>query len=995
MSERDADTPALAALRARLESEDAPRLWRSLDELAESPDLAALLERDHPRQAMSYGGASRRQFLQLMSASLALAGLGACTRQPTEPIVPYVEAPETIVPGRPLFYATAMPLGGAATGLLVESHMGRPTKVEGNPQHPASLGATDVWAQAAILDLYDPDRSQTVISAGEIRPWEAFLAAVRPAIAAQRANGGARVRILTETVISPTLARVIGTILAELPAARWHQWEPTASDGARAGARMAFGTDVDVRYRLDAADVILALDADLLACGPAATRHVRDFSARRRAAVEGGGAMSRLYAVESTPTLTGTKADHRLAVQPGAIIDVAWTIASRLAAPSAAGSGPHAAWIDAVVGDLTSHRGTSLVVAGPEQPAHVHALAHLMNQQLANVGRTVEYTDPVAPAPVESLTSLRELVAAIDAETVDVLFVIGGNPVYTAPADLAFAERLAKVALRVHLGLYQDETSLLCHWHVPEAHFLESWGDARAYDGTATIMQPLIAPLYEGKTAAELLTACFGEAEPSAHDLVRETWQPVGGADFERFWRRALHDGVVPGTTLPARRVTAGTGWVDEARRLAERAAQRAGTLEILFRLDPTVLDGRFANNGWLQELPKPLSKLTWDNAVLIGPATAARLGLANQDVVELRRAGRTVRGAVWIVPGQAPDTLTVHFGYGRTRAGRNGDGRGFDAYALRTSDAPWAAAGVDLSLTGDTYALACTQEHHRMEGRPLVRTAPLEQYRADPHVVHHGVHDPPRDLTLYPEYEYDGYAWGMAIDTGACVGCNACMVACQSENNIPIVGKDEVIRGREMHWLRVDRYFEGDPAAPTFHHQPVPCMHCENAPCEVVCPVNATVHSSEGLNDQVYNRCVGTKYCSNNCPYKVRRFNFYLYNDWETESLKLGRNPDVTVRSRGIMEKCTYCVQRINYGRIEAHKDGRRIRDGEIVTACQQACPADAIVFGDINDPESRVAQLKKSPRSYGLLADLNTRPRTTYLASITNPNPAMKDES
>ena len=928
-------------------------------------------------------GVDRRQFLRLMSASLALAGLGACTRQPPDNIVPYAKAPEDgIVPGEPLFFATAMPLGSGALGLLVERNMGRPTKVEGNPQHPMSLGATDMFAQASVLGLYDPDRSQVVTSAGEIRPWGAFLETLRAATDGQRAKGGAGLRILTETVTSPTLTQQIRDLLAARPGARWCQYEPLGRARA-AGA--------DAHYRIERADVILALDADFLACGPSAVRDVRAFSARRRPVA--GAEMNRLYVVEPMPTVTGGVADHRLPLRAGDVERLARGVAAAVGARGVTAPGgleAHAGGIAAVARDLTAHAGTSLVVAGDAQPPAVHALALAMNQALGNVGRTVLYAEPVTTTG-EQTVSLRELAEDMGAGRVDLLLILEGNPVVTAPADLRFAERLEKVGLRVRLGLYDDETSRLCHWHVPAAHYLESWSDAPAYDGTVTIIQPLIAPLYDGKTAHELLAACAAgsAAARSSYDLVRDYWkrQPLPG-DFEAFWRRALHDGLVTGTAGLVRPVAAAETanvppWTG--------SASETDTLEIAFRPDPTIYDGRFANNGWLQELPKAMTRLTWDNAACLAPATAERLGLASEDVVELRLGERAVRAPVWIVPGHVADAVTVHLGYGRTRAGRVGNGAGFDAYPLRTSDAMWTARGLEIRKTGERYALACTQGHQSMEGRDLVRAATIGEYRADPAVLRAHAPEEPA-VSMYPPHRYDGYAWGMAIDLSACTGCNACVVACQAENNIAVVGKDEVARGREMHWIRVDRYFEGALDAPAIHHQPVPCMHCELAPCEVVCPVSATVHSSEGLNEMIYNRCVGTKYCSNNCPYKVRRFNFYLYSDWTTESLKLQRNPDVTVRSRGVMEKCTYCVQRIQYAKIKAEKEDRRVQDGEIVPACAQACPAEAIVFGDQNDPDSRVAKLKVEPRNYALLGELNTRPRTTYLAKLRNPNPELE---
>jgi molybdopterin-containing oxidoreductase family iron-sulfur binding subunit len=972
--------PDLAAIRRRLSGSSPRDLWRSLDALADEPALAELIQRDFPRAAAGLAaGVDRRDFLRLMGASLAMAGLGACTRQPVEEIVPYVRQPEQLVPSQPLYYATAMPLAGFGLGLLVESHEGRPTKVEGNPMHPDSLGASDALAQASILTLYDPDRSQVITSAGEIRTRRAFLASVGPAWSVQRARRGAGLRVLSETVTSPTLAVQLTALLHDLPEARWHQWEPLNRDAARTGARLAFGEAVETRHRLDGAQVVLSLDADFLACGPSRLRLARELARRRRPPD-----MTRLYVVESTPSTTGAVADHRLPLRASDVEAVARAVAAgvgvrgRPAAPVAA---EHRQWIEAVVRDLLRHRGTSAVIAGDGQPPAVHALAHAMNLVLGNAGHTVEYTDPVEAQPTDHGESLRVLAADMAAGHVELLLVLGGNPVYSAPGDVAFAEQMARVPLRVHLGLYEDETAQLCHWHVPEAHFLESWGDVRAHDGTVSIVQPLIAPLYGGTTAHELLSTLAGPGDRSSYDVVREHWQGEhAGADFATFWRRSLHDGVVPGTALAPKRVALRPDW--DAPPPAPAAV--GDGLEVVFRPDAHVFDGRFANNGWLQELPRPLTKLTWDNAALVAPATAERLGLASEDVVELRYRGRSVTAPVWILPGQAPDTVTLPLGFGRVRAGAVGTGVGFDAYRLRTADAPWFGGRLVMLRTGARLALACTQEHQSMEGREPARVLSLEELLAGAHVDE----APPGDLTLYPPHAYDGHAWAMAIDLTACIGCNACTIACQAENNIAVVGKDQVARGREMHWIRVDRYFAGSLDAPAIVHQPVPCMHCENAPCEVVCPVNATVHSSEGLNDMVYNRCVGTRYCSNNCPYKVRRFNFYLYSDWTTETLKMARNPNVTVRSRGVMEKCTYCVQRIERVRIAAGVEGRSIRDGEIVTACQQACPTEAIVFGDMNDPASRVARLRADARSYGLLAELNTRPRTTYLAAVRNPN-------
>ena len=988
--------------------------WRTLDELADDPAFRERLHNEFPSAVEAIADPlERRTFLKVMGASLALAGVTACTRQPAETIVPYVRQPEETVPGKPLFYATAMTLGGVGTGLLVESHEGRPTKIEGNPDHPGSRGATDVFAQAAILDLYDPDRARALTNLGEIRPWADFLAMMRSVLSAQQAREGGGLRILTEPVSSPTLAAGIQELLSRLPQAKWHRWDSAGRGNAHAGARLAFGDIVDVQYRFEQADVIVAIDSDFLGGGPGCLRYARDFASRRRPTE--ADRMSRLYAIESMPSLTGSRADHRFGLRPGQIPRAALALARELGV-SGASQAPEIVRVDvaAIARDLTAHRGSSLIIAGDGQPPFVHALAHAMNDALGNVGRTLVYSDPVEASPVDHLDSLRELTTDMNAGRVDALLVLGGNPVYSAPVDLAFGEAMEKVPLRVHLGSHEDETSERCHWQIPEAHFLESWSDVRAYDGTVSIVQPLISPLYGGRTSHEVIGALSETPETSPYDIVRAHWLnrvSPGAAEptpaFEAAWRRWLHDGVVPDSAFAARTAALQPDAAAAMESASSRwAADTSGprSFDIAFLSDPCVLDGRFANNAWLQELPKPITRLTWDNAVIVSPATAERLqvgghpaytggerGQIVSDLVDLRFKGRTVRGAIFPVVGHPDDCATVHLGYGRRRGGRVAAGNGFDANALRTSDAMWSGPGLEIAKAGGDYPLACTQYHHLMEGRGMVRAATREEFIANPRVVHEGFESPPKTLTLYPDFTYEGYKWGMAIDVNACTGCNACVVSCQAENNIPVVGKEQVLRGREMHWLRVDSYYGGVADDPQTYFQPVPCMHCENAPCEVVCPVAATVHSDEGLNDMVYNRCIGTRYCSNNCPYKVRRFNYLLYQDWETPSLKLGRNPDVTVRSRGVMEKCTYCVQRINEAKIASEKEDRKVRDGEIKTACQAVCPTDAIVFGDLNDPASRVAGLKAEARNYSLLDELNTRPRTSYLAAVRNVNPEI----
>ncbi|HKP86496.1 MAG TPA: TAT-variant-translocated molybdopterin oxidoreductase [Blastocatellia bacterium] len=1074
-SELDAQDSALASIRTGLNKKTGKTYWRSLEELAESDDFYELLHREFPEQASEWTDTvGRRKFLKLMGASLALAGLTACTRQPTETIAPYAKQPEEIVPGKPLFYATAMPMCGAAMGVLVESHEGRPTKIEGNPEHPASLGATDLFSQASVLSLYDPDRSQTLTFLGDIVTWPAFLGAVNAAMTQQRAAEvrGAGLRILTETVTSPTLAHQIRTMLADFPNAKWHQYEPAGGDGAREGTRMALGQYAGVIYHFDKADTVLSLDSDFLSCGPASVRYAHDFATKRRLE-KGKSEINRLYAVDCSVTNTGSLADHRLLVRPSEVEGLARAIAAGVGA-QAGQSGfltddAKSKWVASLVKDLTDHKGASIVIAGDCQPPAVHTLAHAMNQALGNSGKTVDYVEPVEANPTDGNQSLGQLVRDMDAGLVDTLVILGGNPVYNAPADLEFGKKMMeKVRLRIHLSLYKDETSELCQWHIPEAHYLESWSDARAYDGTATIIQPLISPLYGGKTAHEVVAAFSDQPDRRSLEIVRDYWQrrmAAGGQeppvisrrqaatgqaatgqaasqsapqaaqpvatqpalsqtgqtqaatkDFDKFWRKALHDGVIPDTAAKPKSVSVAASIPASANQ------QPASGYEVVFRPDPTIYDGRFANNGWLQELPKPVSKLTWDNAAHISPATAAQLGVGKRvgdladnrlgntggeliaDMIRLDYNGRSLTIPAWIQPGQPDNCVTVHLGYGRTIAGKVGTGTGFNAYSIRTSDAPWSGSGLQVTKTGDTYSLAASQLTHLIDTTDLkdrepeiVRSGTLEEYRENPslaheaqHEAHHGEGEPP---SFFPVYDYSqGPAWSMAIDLNACVGCSACVVACQAENNIPVVGKEQVLRSREMHWLRVDSYYKGDESNPQTYFQPVPCMHCETAPCEIVCPVAATVHSAEGLNDMVYNRCVGTRYCSNNCPYKVRRFNFLLYQDFTTETLKLQRNPEVTVRSRGVMEKCTYCVQRIQRAKIEAEKEDRRVRDGEVQTACAQACPTRAIVFGDKNDSESLVARMKQEERNYEMLAELNTRPRTTYLAAVRNPNPELE---
>ncbi|MEZ4618502.1 MAG: 4Fe-4S dicluster domain-containing protein [Caldilineaceae bacterium] len=807
---------------------------------------------------------------------MALAGLTACTPV-QEKIVPYVEAPENLVPGKALFYATATQQHGYALGLLAQSTDGRPTKLEGNPEHPASRGATNAIAQATILDLYDPDRSQRVRNGDNDATWDDFLAALRSGLAAQTDSGGSGLRVLTESVTSPTLAAQMTAILAQYPNARWHHYEPINRDNVYGGTALAFGEPLEPIYDLSNAQVIVSLDADFLAEGPGQVRYARDFADGRRATTAEATATNRLYVIESSTSITGAAADHRLPLSPTGVETFARALAAALGIGVEGGTqAVPSTWIEAIVGDLQANQGSSIVIAGEYQPPAVHALAHAMYVTLGNVGQTVRYSVPILATPAageqNQVGSLQTLVGEMQDGSVELLLILGGNPVYNAPADLNFGEALAQVGLTVHLGLYADETAAVTTWHIPAAHELESWSDGRAYDGTVTIQQPLIEPLYGGHSIHELLDALLSEEVRSSHEIVRGYWEGAQGADgFDAFWRRTLHDGFV----------TESGAAIVEAALVDNFAAQLPaiptdnGRYTLLFRPDPTVDDGRYANNGWLQELPKPLTKLTWENAALINPLTAGDLGLTTGDRVEITLNAQTVQLPVLLQPGQALDVITLSLGYGRTHAGRVGNGVGANIYGLRTTTTLWRSSDVvPITKVASGHTLAITQGHHAMEGRDLIRVGTMAEFAANPEFAHEmGAHVP--EISLYPKMEYNENSWGMAVDLTACIGCNACVVACQAENNIPVVGQQQVLAGREMHWIRIDTYFEGDLENPAAHHQPVMCMHCENAPCEVVCPVAATMHDGEGLNTMVYNRCVGTRYCANNCPYKVRRFNF------------------------------------------------------------------------------------------------------------------------
>jgi MoCo/4Fe-4S cofactor protein with predicted Tat translocation signal len=995
--------------------------WRSLDELEQTTEFREAVRREFPNDDWDrLPPATRRQFLKVMGASFALAGLTAC-RWPKEEIVPFAHRPEGRSPGVPQRFATSMEIGGAALGLLVTSFDGRPIKAEGNPLHPDSLGALSAVAQAEILQLYDPDRSRRLLlrEGGQeyVKDWSDF-----ESFAGERFSGtGAGVTVLAGASSSPTLAALRERFLTAHPDARWYEHEPISRDNEREGTRLVFGAMVRIHPHFGEAEVVACFDADPLFDHPAALRLAREFAAARNPE---SGIAARLYIGEGGYSLTGARADHRVAVPSTQVPALLAAVANRLVAehgldlPAAAagfaGATDHSAtnderhFVDLLAADLMAHRGRSVVLVGPRQAPAVHALAAVLNHALRATGSTITYTADPSPDRPSHLEAISDLARRIRGDEIETLLILGGNPAYDAPADLDFANLLAGVPVSIHLSLYDDETSQICTWHPPASHHLESWGDGAAWDGTLTLRQPLIEPLYGGRSAIEVLAIAAGDGPKSGFDLVRERLSETSGASFsEGFWRQALHDGVVEQTawetvaptTNPAQLASA----VDGLRELLEAGRPTAEHAELVLVPDTKVFDGRFANNGWLQELPDAITKITWDNALLISPATARDIGVSDSDVASVKAHGVMMELPVYVLPGMARNCAAVALGYGRTAAGQVGNGVGADTYKFRTTAAPAILSGVTIRGTGRSYALATTQDHFAIDTigfaernrrvADLVRETSLDAYLENPEIIHEQEHHPPL-ISLWKDHEYEGEQWGMAIDLNSCIGCNACIVACQAENNIPVVGREQVLNQREMQWIRLDRYFKTAPGVTSDEvddaqivFQPMTCVHCENAPCEQVCPTAATQHTTDGLNAMVYNRCIGTRYCSNNCPYKVRRFNFFNYHKDLADITKMQFNPEVTVRSRGVMEKCTFCVQRIEAVRITARNDNRPITDGEIMPACAQTCPAQAISFGNLNDSSSEVSRSREEHRSYAVLAELNIRPRTHYLARLNNP--------
>jgi molybdopterin-containing oxidoreductase family iron-sulfur binding subunit len=1043
------------------------RYWRSLDELADTPEFKEWLHREFPQGAseMVEDGTSRRHFLKIMSASFALAGvatLGAGCRRPEEKLVPYGKQPENYVFGEAQYFATAMPTRAGAIPLVVKSYEGRPVKIEGNALYPGGNGGTDRYAQASILDLYDVDRARHFKHDGKEVTREEALSFLDSLSQKFSANSGEGLAFLAESSTSPSRARLQKIIAQKFPKSLWFTYDAIDSGIHQRAATQAFGQPVKPVFHFDKAKVILSLDCDFLGGEDDAHNHIRQFAAGRKA----GGGMSRLYAVESLFTLTGAAADHRLRVAASSAGQIANSILDYVgfylggtkehSLKDHLTPGVDAKWIAECAKDLVSAGKNAMIVAGQRQPIEVHIIAYIINNILDNLGSTVT----LIPAEENSSADL----SGLKSSAIDTLIIIGGNPAYNLSS-------LPNAKTIVRLGYYEDETADKSNWNFPATHYLESWGDAATSDGMPVPIQPLIQPLFGGLTDLEFLARIAGEAKTSAYEIVRETFAAENGIfprHVEESWKRFLFNGF--DNTQPAQ-----LGVFKLTSNLPEITAKNvsAQNLEVIFFRDAKVDDGRYANNGWMQELPDPITKMTWDNAVLVSRKTARELGVANGDIVEISLNGKTVSGPIWTQPGMADYSLGLALGYGREKAGRVGTGIGFNAYKIFSGK--YIEAGATVKKTGETYTLACTQHHWSMEGRPAVREANLEEFLKEPEFAKENFHgvEPPVVQSLYPN-PLDAakktalHQWGMTVDLNACVGCGTCVVACQSENNIPIVGKDQVLRGREMHWMRIDRYFTSDPKRKDnksiFNpkadenqtdekqqfaewiddvqavNQPMLCQQCEAAPCESVCPVNATVHDQEGLNVMAYNRCIGTRYCSNNCPYKVRRFNYLDFNkrpltelkgtmysttlthktdgEWdllrwwrdpnsgmrsedEWDLIKLSKNPDVTVRMRGVMEKCTYCTQRIEHAKIaQKAKAGAsdNVRLSEAAgtvpkTACQQACPAGAIVFGDVSDPDSSVSKLKLLPQNYSVLGELLTKPRTTYLARIRNPNPAMPD--
>ncbi|MEM9663886.1 MAG: TAT-variant-translocated molybdopterin oxidoreductase [Bacteroidota bacterium] len=1026
------------------------RFWRSIEHLKQDPEFERLNQHEFMPGALDPPtSTSRRQFMQLMGASMALAGLTAC-RRPVEKILPYSRKPEEVIPGVPLHYATSMPFRGDLKGILVTSHEGRPTKAEGNPEHPSTQGTAGLWAQASVLNLYDPDRSQVVLREGEESSWTDFVNWVAQfRIGAERK----RVAVLSEVTTSPTVRALRAQLAETFPQLTWATYRPDGPDNEADGLRQAFGQSVRTVYRFSEAEVIVSFDADFLgAVNPIHASNAREYADSRRV-LQPGDPMSRLYVAESYYTVTGGMADHRIRLRSSDIPAFAAAVARRLGvepigATTSFDTDPR---VLAIADDLLDAESRGVVLAGEAQPPEVHALCAAINARLGAYGTTVELLGAPDVEPATPMRDLLELMRSMRQGEFDAFILLGVNPVYDAPVDLDVAGAMGAVPETIHLGPHVDETAREARWHLPLAHYLEAWGDGRAYDGTLSVIQPLIAPLYEdAHSAAEVLSLLATGIDSAGYDIVRSVWRGEVDGPFEKGWRRVLHDGFLPETRYANAQVT---GPVQvPAFDNARLTGLAQDDLEVVFRLSDTVFDGSYTNNAWCLELPDPANKIVWDNVAVFSPNTAEALGVTVEyrtgthyvSMIDLRVNGQTVQMPAWILPGHADNSVTVHLGFGRDissvreirkaiffdtdhKTDIYGQGAissevGVNVGPLRSLDGPRIATEVSVVPTGETYEIVTTQDHGFMgpgpsesEARPLARFATISEYEAQPDIF------PAMEPTLpggeawedYPTLWQDDHPsqtdalkdnpyyknqWAMTVDLNVCSGCNACVVACQAENNIMVIGKEEVGKGREMHWLRIDRYFvtEGesqDLSDPKMVVQPLSCVHCENAPCEAVCPVAATVHSPDGTNQMIYNRCIGTRYCSNNCPYKVRRYNWFNWTKNLPVQVRMQLNPNVTTRFRGVMEKCSYCIQRIREVQQRAGLENRPIVDGEIKSACQQACPSDAIAFGDLNDPNSDVVRMKANTRRYDLLAYLNVKPRTSYLGRLSNPNPRLME--
>lgn len=960
-----------------------------IDELSQDKDFNERLVREFPHAASILVELTceqkRRDFLKLLGASLALAGF-SCTKMPAEKIFAFNEDYHLLTKEDRLLYASSAPFLGYAKGIVVQSHQGRPTKIEGNALHPASLGTSDIHTQAQILNLYDPLRSKAVLHLGQASSFNSFKKYVKPLMAELKSKGGRGVRIVTETITSPTLANQMDLWLKELPYAQMLCCSPLSNDNVYKATMRSFGGNLDTLYDFSKARVIVSLDHDFLGPGIAQQNYAKAFMEHRNFKKEPKEYINRLYMIESSISITGAAADHRIAVKPSEIYGLTRLLAYHLGVlPKEKIPLSLEPWnkkIALIAKELLKNKSQSMVLAGDNQEVDVHVLVHAINEKLQNNNSTVSYIEPVPYQNMSSI-SLEQLCDDLKKSQVTMLLIMSANPAYNTAKKFEFENLIKKAKTSIHLGLYENETAYHCQWHLPESHFLECFSDLRAFDGTVSMQQPLITPLYETRSALELLAFLLSGKDMSSYEILKSYWQGKGISDD--VFEQSLHDGLIKNSSSPSLKITLNKKAIDN---IVPFVANKS--LEMVFRPDPTIVDGRYANNAWLQELPKPILQLCWDNALILGPNTAKTLNLKDEVDVLIEVSNRKVKAPVLIVPGHPENCMTAYFGYGRKKAGVGSD-LGYDAYEI-FDGTEYFAKDIAIKKLPSVSLLARTNKHHRMEHRHLVRWGSLLEFKNNKEAIvpkHLRAQEP----SLLPDRLSSSYAWAMVIDLSSCIGCNTCSIACQAENNIPVVGKEQVYKSREMHWLRVDRYFEGTNNPRTFF-QPVLCMQCEKAPCELVCPTAATNHSQEGLNQMVYNRCVGTRYCSNNCPYKVRRFNFFQYSDMTSSLLKLRSNPQVTIRSRGVMEKCTYCVQRIEATRIIAEKENRKIHDKEIVPACAQACPTQAITFGNKNDSNSEVANLRANELNYSLLNELGTMPRTTYLAKIVNSNPRLKEE-